>query len=71
MTVPLVLNHDCVACQCRALREDGELAALCLLMTMANTDQGAEDVIQQLCFAHRRRIEDGFKRAAEQAADLP
>jgi len=55
--VPVPLNDDCVLCHAQN-EQLGEVDGTVVLLMMLVDGITAEDVHRDLCFAHRRRVDD-------------
>jgi intergrase/recombinase len=59
---PTPLHFECVVCHDRAANEDEDAeAATLIVLTMLLSGARLEDVHRDLCFVHRRRVEDNAK----------
>jgi hypothetical protein len=52
-----IQHFDCVCCQARVLNPSPEGATLIILRMMLHDGLDLEDLRQELCFYHRRRLE--------------
>jgi hypothetical protein len=55
------LHHECVACHARSTYSTPEEATMIMLLMMARFSITVEDMIHDLCFYHRRELEDHVK----------
>jgi len=51
------MHYECVVCHERSTTSTREEAAMTLLLMMAANDSTVWEVIEALCFEHRRRLE--------------
>lgn len=66
------IHQDCVACRAAFSTDTAEVATLVLLV-MLHDDSTLEEIYQDLCFAHRRKVDDTVRVARserEAAGDL-
>lgn len=55
------LHFDCVACRAaHSPEETGETATMVILVIL-HDDSVASDIHRDLCFSHRRRVEDAVR----------
>jgi len=55
------LHHECVVCHARSTKSTPEEATMTLLLMMALYDHTLEDMVPDLCFYHRRQLDDCTK----------
>jgi hypothetical protein len=56
------LHFNCVACRAASEGDGGEIATLSILV-MIHDDCTPEAIHRDLCFTHRRRVEDAVAKA--------
>jgi hypothetical protein len=64
----VAMHSDCVACQASAENLTGEQATLTALATL-RTQHSVEEVIRDLCFRHRRIVEDADRVLRERGCE--
>jgi hypothetical protein len=62
MSAVEALHFNCVACRAASSEETAETATLVMLV-IVHDDLTAEEIHRDLCFAHRRRVEDATRKA--------
>lgn len=61
------VHYDCVVCRARTSEETPETATLVLLVIL-HDDLTLEDVYQDLCFFHRRKVDSTVQTARAERA---